>query len=169
MNCRVHPATNSASGTGQSPSTKIATAKRGTDAAIMGMPRVWHSRLTGCWWLCAYRAIHSLIGRLPSIMLPPRDAQTSQESPAAASARRSVLSGELRPELLERRPGTGAHADGDLPLLLHRPGMAGHRHRLHRVEVLPEGVRRHAHGENDVPRPVARTEEPVAARRAHHL
>lgn len=37
------------------------------EIAIIGMPTVCSTRLTGCWWLSEYCAIHSCIGRPPSI------------------------------------------------------------------------------------------------------
>ena len=37
----------------------IAAANRGRDTAMSGIPSVWQTRFTGCWWLSEYCAIHS--------------------------------------------------------------------------------------------------------------
>ena len=34
---------------------------------MVGMPKVWQSRFTGCWWLREYCAIHCSLVRLPNI------------------------------------------------------------------------------------------------------
>jgi hypothetical protein len=40
MNCSAHPTRNSASGSGQRPSTKIAATNNGSERAIIGIPKV---------------------------------------------------------------------------------------------------------------------------------
>src|ERR1039458_1957437 len=41
--------------------------KTRTESTMVGMPRVWQRRFTGCWWLEAYWEIHCSLVRLPSM------------------------------------------------------------------------------------------------------
>lgn len=44
-------------------------ANRITEKRMVGMPRVWQARFTGCWWLVEYCAIHCSLVRPPSIAM----------------------------------------------------------------------------------------------------
>src|SRR4051812_43811927 len=67
MNCRIHPTKNRATGTGHSPWIKMERTNSGSESAIIGMPKEWQTRFTGCWWLEAYCATHCSLVRLPSM------------------------------------------------------------------------------------------------------
>src|SRR6266513_2819812 len=69
MNCKAHPTTNKSTGTGHRRCQNTLIANSGSDTAIIGMPKVWHTRLTGCWWLREYSAIQVSTGLLPSTAL----------------------------------------------------------------------------------------------------
>src|ERR1035438_10107717 len=79
--------------------------KTATEIRMVGMPKEWQRRLTGCWWLLEYWAIHCSLVRLPSIR---RDDTTDcgmlAKSKSHSLFAKSAKSGAAHPPLTFRTP-----------------------------------------------------------------
>jgi hypothetical protein len=66
-NWKTQPVRNNPTAIFQNPRMNGAISKSGIESAIIGIPNVWNTRLTGSLWLASYRAIQSSIERSPKI------------------------------------------------------------------------------------------------------
>src|SRR5579884_1636669 len=69
------------------------------ESTIMGMPKVWQNRLTGCVWLLAYCAIHCSLVRPPSMRWIITDCRRSLRG-QQKYARRTCMNVAVRTNLL---------------------------------------------------------------------